>query len=232
MAPDPRGGGVRVSGRLTAEAAATVRAAINPLCKSTPDDDRAPEQRRADALVEVCRLALRTTELPRNGGDRPQVVVNVDFDVLTQELGAGTLDDGTRVTPETVRRMACDCRLIPVVLNSLSQPLDLGRSVRLVKGPLRQALVARDRGCSFPGCDRGPRWTEGHHIRPWAAGGPTSLLNTVLLCGAHHTEIHRQGGWTVVMAADGLPSFIPPRHVDPGQQPQRNYHHRRKRPDI
>ena len=232
MVPDPVGGGVRLSGRLPAEAAAAVGAAIDPLCKPVPGDERVPAQRRADALVEVCRLALGTTDLPRSGGDRPQVVVNVDFDVLKQQLGAGTLGNGIRVTPETVRRIACDCRLIPAVLDSLGQPLDLGRSVRLVKGPLRQALVARDRGCSFPGCDRGPRWTEGHHVRHWTAGGPTSLANTVLLCGLHHGEVHRSDGWTVTMEADGLPSFIPPRHIDPEQRPRRNHHHRRKRPDV
>ena len=232
MVPDPVRGGVRLHGRLTAEAAAVVGAAIDPLCKPVPGDERVAAQRRADALVEVCRLALGTTDLPRNGGDRPQVVVNVDFDVLKQELGAGTLDDGTRVTPETVRRIACDCRLIPAVLDSAGQPLDLGRSVRLVKGPLRQALVARDRGCAFPRCDRGPRWCEGHHLRHWTAGGPTSLANTVLLCGAHHGEVHRPGGWAVVMAADGLPSFIPPPHIDPDQRPRRNHggHRRRRSP--
>jgi hypothetical protein len=126
MTPD--GVGVRLSGRLTPEGAAVVRAAIDPLCSPTSLDGRSAEQRRADALVEVCGLALKTTKLPANGGDRPKVVVGVDLDTITRQLGAGTLDNGDRITPEAARR--------------------------LVSGPLRRALVARDRGCSFPACDR------------------------------------------------------------------------------
>ena len=187
-----------------------------------------PYASESDALVDVCRLALNCGKLPDNGGDRPQVVVNIPYDLLKRELGAGTLDNGDQVTPETARRMACDCRLLPIVFNSLSQPLDVGRTKRLVTGSLRQALVARDRGCAFPGCDRGPRWTDGHHIVHWSTGGPTSIGNTVLLCGFHHTEIHRPGGWTVIMAADGFPSFIPPPHIDPEQNPRRNRYHRRQ----
>jgi hypothetical protein len=250
ITPDASGSGFRVSGRLTNEGAATVRAAIEPLCHparvADPADaaeaaadqaDRAvpaattattATQRRADALVEVCRLALNTAELPTSGGDRPQVVVSVPYDVLARELGAGTLDNGDRVTPESARRMACDCRLLPIVFDGAGRPLDVGRSRRLVTGTLRQALVARDRGCTFPGCDRGPRWTDAHHVVPWAAGGPTALDNLALLCLVHHSEVHKPGGWTVSMASDGLPTFVPPRRLDPQQTPQRNRYHPRR----
>jgi hypothetical protein len=230
MTPDAYGFGFRISGRLTNEGAAVIRAAIDPLCAPArkQPDTRTATQRRADALVEVCRLALNTTELPRNGGDRPQVTVTIPYDILEQELGPGTLDNGDRVTPETARRLGCDCRLLPVVVDGTSQPLDLGRTRRIVPGRLRQALVTRDHGCTFPGCDRGPRWTDAHHIVPWAAGGPTALENLALLCGHHHTEIHKPGGWTMHTATDGFPTFVPPRHVDPQQSPQRNRYHRRE----
>jgi hypothetical protein len=109
-----------------------------------------------------------------------------------------------------------------------SQPLDLGRFRRLITGALRRALVARDRGCAFPGCDRDARWTDAHHVRHWSHGGPTALDNLLLLCSFHHTEIHEAGTWTVFVDTDGLPTFIPPRHVDPEQKPQRNKYHRRQ----
>jgi hypothetical protein len=226
LAPDDIG--IRLSGRLTAEGAAIVRAAIAPLTTPTAHDDRTPEQRRADALVEVCRLALATTKLPRNGGDRPQLVLGVDFDVVRQTVGEGRLDNGDRVTPETVRRIACACGIVPAVFRGPSQVLDLGRYRRLVNGSLRRALVARDRGCAFPGCDRAARWADAHHVRHWSRGGPTSLGNLVLLCGFHHSEVHRPEHWTVFIARDGLPTFVPPKHIDPDQKPVRNKYHRRQ----
>jgi len=224
----PDGAGVRLSGRLTPEGAAVVRAAIDPLCTPTSDDGRPAEQRRADALVAVCRLALATTDLPANGGDRPQVVVGLDFDTVKQQLGAGTLDNGDRITPQAARRMACDAALIPMILNGHGAPLDVGHSRRTVPGPLRRALVARDRACSFPGCDRSPRWTDAHHLVHWSHGGPTALDNLVLVCGYHHGELHKPDSWTAFIDTDGLPAFVPPTHIDPLQRPRRNKYHRRQ----
>jgi hypothetical protein len=228
MTPERAGNGVRLSGRLTAEGAAIVRAAIDPLCAPIAGDPRNAGQRRADALLDICRLALVTEKLPDNGGDRPQVVVTTDYDVLKQEIGYGTLDNGDRVTPETCRKLACDARLLPVVMSGPSQPLDVARTRRLISRALRKALVIRDRGCAFPGCDRDARWCDGHHVLGWWAGGPTALSNSVLVCPYHHSELHKRDGWTVYIAADGLPTFIPPTHVDPQQRPRRNRYHRRE----
>ncbi|BCB76272.1 hypothetical protein GCM10022251_25230 [Phytohabitans flavus] len=219
---------MRVTGWLDEVGAATVNAALDPLCAPRHDGDepRTPAQRRADALVAVCDLATRTEQLPDNGGQRPHVVVTVPFAALREQVGAGTLDTGGRVSPAQVRQLACDAQIIPAVLGGDGQVLDLGRTRRLITGSLRRALELRDRGCAFPGCDRPPRWCHGHHIRAWVESGQTSLDNSVLLCGYHHRIIH-SGQWTVRLAADGLPEFIPPSHVDPHREPRRNlYHHR------
>ena len=189
-------------------------------------DERTFGQRRADALVEVCRLALNTGELPANGGDRPQLALTMRFADLREQTGPATLDTGDRLTATQARRLACDAHLLPAVLGTHGQVLDVGQSRRLITGALRRALVLRDGGCAFPGCDRPPRWTDGHHIRSWLDGGPTSLDNSVLLCRHHHRLIHHST-WTVRLAPDGLPEFIPPAHVDPRQRPRRNRYHRR-----
>jgi hypothetical protein len=152
--------------------------------------------------------------------------VTVPFDVLTGQLGAGLLDTGEPITAEQVRRIACDAQILPAVLGSDGQVLDLGRSRRLFTGAIRRALVLRDGGCAFPGCDRPARWTEGHHIQPWPAGGPTTMDNGVLLCGHHHRAIHHDG-WQVRLATDHRPEFLPPTHIDPHRQPRRNIYHRR-----
>jgi hypothetical protein len=100
-------GGVRLHGHLDQQAAVTVSAALDPLARRAgTHDDRTPGQRRADALVDVCQLALDTETLPEHGGDRPGVVVTLDYDLLCRQVAAGTLDTGERLSPEAVRRAA------------------------------------------------------------------------------------------------------------------------------
>jgi hypothetical protein len=220
-------GRLRLSGTLDAETAGLLRTAIDPLTAPCgQDDQRSPGQRRHDALGDLCRLALRTGQLPEHGGEPTQLVVTTSFDRLVEQLGAGALDSGLGLTAETVRRLACDASILPAVLGSASQTLDVGRQRRLVTGPLRRALVLRDRGCAFPGCDRPPRWCDAHHIHHWADGGDTSLTNSVLLCGHHHRHLHH-GEWTVRLGGDGHPEFVPPAWLDPDQLPRRNHYHRR-----
>ncbi len=220
-------GRLRLTGILDAETAGLLRAAIDPLtAPSGPDDQRSPGQRRHDALADICRLTLRTGELPDSGGDPAQIVVTTNYDSLARQLDLGTLDTGLQLTPETVRRLACDAAILPTILGSTGQPLDVGRQRRLITGALRRALVLRDRGCAFPGCDRPPRWCDAHHIRHWADGGDTSLANAVLLCGHHHRHLHHSD-WIVRLGGDGHPEFVPPAWLDPAQVPRRNHYHRR-----
>jgi hypothetical protein len=205
----PDDGAVRITGTLTSEDAAIVRAALDPLCAPKAGDSRSPAQQRADALVDICRLALRTGELPDNGGEPPQVVVTIPFDPLTGALGRAHTDTGERLDAETARRMACDAQIIPFVMGGEGQVLDAGRSRRVATGPLRRALAVRDGGCAFPGCDRPPRWCQGHHLVHWIDGGKTEVDNMVLLCGHHHRLIHRSD-WVVRLGPDRQPEFFAP----------------------
>ena len=225
----PIDGVVRVYGSLGVEDAAIVSAALDPLCTPRAGDERLPAQRRADALTDVCRLALRTGDLPANGGEPPHMAVTVPFEALAGRLRTtATIDDGERISAATARRLACDARILPVVLGGDGQVLDLGRSRRLAHGALRRALNVRDRGCAFPDCDRPPRWCDAHHLRPWSEGGSTKLDNLVLLCRHHHRIVHDpQRGWRVRLADDRLPEFVPPPWTDPRQQPRRNLYHPR-----
>jgi hypothetical protein len=227
ISPQPDGQ-VRLAGLLDAEAGAVLRTALDPLTKPHGQaDDRTPGQRRHDALADICRLALRTGDLPDNGGGEPaQVVVTTSYDPLLGQLGFGMLDTGQELSAEAVRRLACDAAILPAVLGGNGQVLDVARQRRSFTGAIRRGLVLRDRGCAFPGCDRPPRWCAGHHVRHWSSGGTTSLDNGVLLCARHHRVIHHDG-WHVRIATDGHPEFIPPAWIDPRQQPRRNSYHRR-----
>jgi hypothetical protein len=103
---------------------------------------------------------------------------------------------------DAARRLACDASVTRVVLDPVSQPLDVGRRTRVVPPAVRTALFVRDRGCVFPGCDRPPPWTDAHHVIHWADGGPTSLDNLVLLCRRHHRAVH-EGRRTLVRGPTG-----------------------------
>jgi hypothetical protein len=87
-------------------------------------------------------------------------------------------------------------------MSGKSEVLDLGRSTRVVSRAQRRALVLRDGGCGFPGCDRPPQWCDAHHLRHWVKGGPTDLWNLVLLCRRHHVLCH-EGGWHLARGPDG-----------------------------
>ncbi|MEU8637156.1 DUF222 domain-containing protein [Amycolatopsis sp. NPDC048633] len=148
-----------------------------------------------------------------------------DLGILPKtSLGRATLGDLGTMSAAEARIHACDCMLIPAVLGTKSEPLDLGHQRRLISTPLRRALYLRDRGCAFPGCHRPPRHCQGHHIRHWANGGPTELGNLVLMCAHHHRLLHRSG-WQVRIAADGLPEFLPPVFLDRRRKPRRNNLH-------
>lgn len=122
--------------------------------------------------------------------------------------GVGLTDSGEVLTAETIRRIACDADLIPAVLGSTGELLDLGRRVRLVTPGQKRALIIRDRGCTFPGCSAPAAWTDAHHITHWAAGGPTDLGNLALLCRRHHTHVHRHE-LTATIDEDGVHWELP-----------------------
>lgn len=166
-----------------------------------PADDRTRPQRMLDALVAACQAALRARALPDVGGQPPQLLVTMTIADLVgsddrARTGAATLTHMGPVPVTRLRRLACDADVIPIVLGTDSEILDLGRANRLVPARLRRALIARDGGCIFPGCAVPATWTEGHHVREWADGGATSTANMTLLCPFHHHAVH-EGRWRI-----------------------------------
>jgi hypothetical protein len=211
-------------GRLDPEAAGALDALLGPLAKPQQTegvpDLRTPEQRVGDGLAAIIHPAANTGDAPARGGVKPHLTVTVDYEVLAGQVGTATLEDGSALPAATVRRLACDAQLIPMVLGSDSVPLDIGREHRLVRGQQRNALIARDKGCAFPSCQLPARWTDAHHVISWVDGGNTDLDNLVLLCRAHHRLVHHSD-WSIRMDR-GIPWFIPPSTIDPARQPRRN----------
>jgi hypothetical protein len=215
-------GMVRVDGDLDPETGETLLTALRAVgdaeSRSTAEgDERTPTQRRADALGEICRGWLDLAPRPSVAGERPHVTVTVDADVLARRssfreldhLGTSELDHIGPVHPEVARRLACDAAVVRVVMAGRSEPLDVGRRTPVVPPAIRRAVVARDRHCRFPGCDRPHAYCDAHHVQHWADGGATGVGNLLLLCRRHHRMIHEPGGFALALV-DGRAVFRRP----------------------
>jgi Domain of unknown function (DUF222)/HNH endonuclease len=201
-------GMVRVDGDLDPETGQTVITALRAVMSSTRDErsDRptAP-QRRADALGEICHQWMDGSNRASIAGERPHLTVTVDLDTLERRAGRRCeLDDAGRIAAEAARRIACDASLSRVITVAPSAPIEVGRRTPIVPASLRRAVVVRDGGCRFPGCDRPPGWCDAHHVVHWAEGGDTTLDNLVLLCRPHHRMV--QDRFSLALE-DGRPAF-------------------------
>jgi hypothetical protein len=207
--PDDEGAYL-IRGRLEPQVAVllmrAIEAASDALYKGSVPEIT-PEQRRADALALLVERAFARgfeplddpegasaeaapaqTRVQLAASERYTVLVHVEAD------GSAHLEDGTRVSPETARRIACDASVVRVGRTKDGRWKEVEGKRRAVPRRLARALQIRDRGCRFPGC--GCRFIHAHHIRHWADGGPTRLSNLISLCAQHHRLMH-EGGFTV-----------------------------------
>ncbi len=226
-------GNVAVRGDLEPEGGELLIAALAAYTQTpAADDSRSPAQRRADALTDLCRLAL-DGRLP-GGSTRPHLSVIIDADTfaaaaarsasaaahtdapparslrrLDLDLGGiCELEYHGPMVPAAAVRLACDAALTRVVLGPDGTLIDVGRTTRTAPSGLRRALAARDRGCRFPGCDRPLAWCHLHHVVHWLRGGDTAHHNLVHLCGHHHHLVH-EGGWTATFDGTILVIYRP-----------------------
>jgi hypothetical protein len=130
--------------------------------------------------------AADPTRMPIHGGAATTVIVTMDLDKLRDGLGWATTGDNQRLTPGEVRRLACQAGIIPAVLGSNSEVLDLGRARRLFTPAQRKAIGLTWRTCAIDGCDVPGPWCEIHHLQPWTSGGQTDLDQGIPLCPRHH----------------------------------------------
>ncbi|MEX2224370.1 MAG: HNH endonuclease signature motif containing protein, partial [Candidatus Rokuibacteriota bacterium] len=174
-----------------------------------PADTPSRAQQQADALALLAETALHHALDPGAPGERYQVVVHVDAAVLAdpEQPGQSVLEEGSHVSAETSRRLACDASRVVMRHDAEGQVMEIGARTRTIPPALRRALQHRDRGCRFPGCH--VRFGQGHHLRHWAQGGPTTLSNLALLCRRHHRAVHEEG-YQVARGADGALRFRRP----------------------
>ncbi|WP_062378561.1 HNH endonuclease signature motif containing protein [Demequina pelophila] len=217
-------GMVSLSGRLDPESAAAVKTWLDAQVKTGfqtrrelglgPAEAGEAGRMRVDALVALARHGMRCDR--PGSGTSTEVVIRLSESSLRTGLGLGTCDAlSTPFSAGTLRRMAVDAKVIPLVLGGGSQPLDLGYAQRLFSQAQRHALAERDGGCAF--CHVPVSWCDAHHIDWWKRDhGPTNLSNGVLLCVRCHHRIH-DDGWEV----EATPTevwFVPPAAVDPARR--------------
>jgi hypothetical protein len=189
-------GMVAISGILDPTSGATVLAALDAhMPPPREDDPRTAGQRRADALTEICRRSLDTGTAPEVNGEKPHLLVTLSYESLIGQLGAepAALDWVGPIGAAQARMLACDCAVIPAVLDSTSEVLDIGRKARVWPIAIARAIVLRDKTCRHIGCEAPAQHCDIHHRHHWADGGPTSYHNGILACRHHHTRIHAYG---------------------------------------
>ena len=192
---------------MTPEQAAALEAAIGPLSAPAPNDEtgerdlRPAGQRRVEALTEVCRRSSAADADSTGGADgaagsASAVHVLIPLSDLEARTGCGEVvgstATGTVLSPEVLRRIACEADLIPHVLGTAGEDLDLGRVVRLFTRAQRRRLMRRDRCCTYPGCTAPASWSRAHHVVHWIDGGLSDMDNAALLCQRHHTVVHQR----------------------------------------
>ncbi|MDR0366669.1 MAG: HNH endonuclease, partial [Bifidobacteriaceae bacterium] len=191
----------------------------------------------ADGLVAMVENLSSSGIAPNYGGDRPRLNITLSFD----QLKAAVIDAqpvqlkefGDEVlSASQVRRLACDCEVLPAVLNGESQVLDIGRASRVTPRSARRAVELRDEGCCFPGCAEPAARTQMHHLVPWIKGGPTVVGGLAAFCSHHHgvvepVYIQASNGemvedpeqWVAKMGPNGYPVVLPPQSLDPDRKP-------------
>jgi hypothetical protein len=203
-----------------------VAAAVESIVqKSRPrGDERSRAQQNADALVQLCDNQLASGNLPMLRTQQPHVIVTIDVEDLadTEHSGrdAGRTGFGAAISAARARWLACDGIVSRIVMGPGGQPLDVGRTHRVVPAHIRRAVEQRDGHCVFTGCDAPSHWCDVHHLLEWINGGATSLENSGLVCERHHTKVHHgfrierdPGGRWHTYRPDGTEILVEPRQL-------------------
>jgi Domain of unknown function (DUF222) len=218
---------------LTAALTETLLTVLDATSRPDPSSDGTPDprsatQRRHDGLLDALTLLLRADELPHTNGVSATVLLTITEDQLRERAagpsgGSVTTGHGARISLEAALMLATDARVIPIVFGKAKRVSAYGSGHRIFTEGQRLAMIARDQGCSFPGCDAPPHWCEAHHAPDFAITGRTTIAEGTLVCGRHHRE-HAAMGYRCDMI-DGVPHWVPPAWIDPAQRPLRNWVH-------
>jgi hypothetical protein len=234
-----------VSGYLNPEARATIDAVFaklaapgmcnpaddEPCISGTPSqaaiqgDTRSLGQRNHDALLAAARALLASGELGQHNGLPASIIVTTTLQELEKGAGRGLTGGGTLLPMSDVIRLGSHAHHYLAIFDK-GKALALYHTKRLASPAQRIVLYAKDRGCSFPGCDVPGYLCEAHHNDPYATNPVTDVNELTFGCGPNHKLAEQ--GWTTRKNARGDTEWIPPPHLDYGQPRTNTYHHPEK----
>jgi Domain of unknown function (DUF222) len=234
-----------VRGYLTPEARATIDAVFaklaapgmcnpddeTPCVSGTPShaaiqgDTRSLGQRNHDALLAAARALLASGELGQHNGLPASIIVTTTLDELEKGAGRGLTGGGTLLPMSDVIRLGSHAHHYLAIFDK-GKALALYHTKRLASPAQRIVLHARDRGCTFPGCDVPGYLCEVHHDDPYALHPITDVNTLALTCHPNHALAEQ--GWNTRKNAHGQTQWIPPPHLDHGQPRVNTYHHPEK----
>ncbi|WP_286183847.1 HNH endonuclease signature motif containing protein, partial [Mycobacterium sp. PO1] len=234
-----------ISGELTPEAWALMEAIFakyaapgmcnpddpEPCVSGTPSqaqidaDHRSLAQRQHDALVAVLRIALMSGQLGQLNGLPVSVIIRTTLQDLESRAGIGVTGGGTRLPIAEVIRLAAHAHhSLAVFDKATGSALALFRARRVASPAQRVMLIARDGGCTKPGCTVGAYGSQAHHVvADWTDGGNTNVDELGLACGPDNRAVG-PGGWSTRMNERGEVEWIPPPPLDTGQTRINTYH--------
>ncbi|WP_370946894.1 DUF222 domain-containing protein [Amycolatopsis sp. cg5] len=218
------------SGVFDPETSTLVAGVLAPLSKPDPADEigkpdrRTKDERQGDAVAAVFDLAARAPDMPISASERTTMTVTVGLDELERRAGVAMLADHQAVSVSQLLKMCCDARVVPAVLGTAGQVLHLGQPAELASPAQLAALAIRDRGCSRPGCTRGPKWCAPQQMTRWIAEhGPVELNDLALVCERDRHLLHHTD-WEI-QASENRIEWVPPAWLDPERTPISNTAH-------
>lgn len=162
---------------------------------------------------------VTTIDKQRTAAGAPYaLVINATAEDLATGTGHGTTGADNPIPIKELMRNGLNGSLFFHLMSDRAKTMQVATEQRFANRKQLAVITARDRGCTFPGCDAPPGWCDANHVFPWSLGGKTEINNLALLCSYHHHLLDRTD-WDTVMLFDGRPAYIPPAAKDPARKP-------------
>lgn len=146
------------------------------------------------------------------------LVVTAKAEDLANGTGHGTTGADNPIPIKELMTDGLNGSVFFHLMTAKAKTMQVATEQRFANRKQLAVITARDRGCTFPGCDAPPGWCDANHVYPWARGGKTEVNNLALLCSYHHHLLDRSD-WDTKMLLDGRPAYIPPAAKDPALTP-------------